>query len=121
MRFNIKTMVATALVVVASASAASAADGFGALLTSFTDNFKSAVPLIVLGSFILGVWFFVQAWMKLKAHKEDPRENPVQSIALNAIGGIFLIFLGGTITMMQNTASLSSNSVNGSAGVTYTP
>lgn len=109
----------TLLFVSAQAAMAQQGAGIGGVASTLTTQLRNVVPLIVIAAFLLGLFFAVQAFMKLKAHKEDPRENPMGSIMLNAAAATFLIFLGGAITITQGTFGVGSTTVGGGQSVTY--
>lgn len=94
-------------------------NGIGGMATSITTNLRPFMGLIMIAAFLGGVFFAVQAVLKMKDAKENPRDNPPSTIALNWFAAIFLAFLGGAIAMMQNTLGVGNTVLGGQQTVTY--
>lgn len=101
------------------AQAQTAPSGIGDVFSSITTNLGPAIPMIMIAAFLGGLFFVTQAVLKMKDAKENPRDNSTGSIVLNWVAGIFLIFMGGAILMMQGTLGGISGNVGGTPTVTY--
>ena len=107
---------ATALALMATAASA---QGIGDMATSITTNLGPFLGLIMIAAFLGGIFFAVQAVLKMKDAKENPRDNPPGTIALNWFAAVFLAFLGGAIAMMQSTLGVGNTVLGGQQTVTY--
>lgn len=103
----------------ASASHAATATGIGSIADSVNSNVQAFVPLIVILAFLGGLFFAVSAILKMKDAKENPRDNPPGTIALNWAAAVFLIGLGSIIGLMSNTFGVDETPLTGSQTVTY--
>lgn len=86
-----------------------AAQGIGEIGTSLGTAFQSWPTVLLTLAFLLGLWFFIQGWMKLKNHKDDPRENSMGSIMFSLIGGGGLMFIAGMATVFSDSLGLNGN------------
>lgn len=109
---------ASATVLVLMANTASA-QGIGDMATSIRTNLAPFLSLIMIAAFLGGIFFAVQAVLKMKDAKENPRDNSPGTIALNWFAAVFLAFLGGAIAMMQSTMGVGNTVLGGQQTVTY--
>lgn len=100
-------------------TAGAAHAGIGDLADTVTDNLGPFVDMIMIAAFIGGILFAVQAVLKMKDAKENPRDNSAGTITLHWVAAIFLIFLGGGIFMIQDTLGVADSNISGDQSVTY--
>lgn len=117
----LKRAAASATALALMATTASAQDGIGGMATSIEENLRPFLSLIMIAAFLGGIFFAVQAILKMKDAKENPRDNPPGTIALNWFAAIFLAFLGGGIVMIQSTLGVGNQILGGQQSVTYGP
>ena len=75
---------------------------------------RAWAPVLIAFAFLGGLWFFIQGWIKLKNHKEDPRDNSMAAIVMHIVGGGALMFISGMATVFSDTLGVdNATSVGG--------
>lgn len=78
--------------------------------TNVNNGIRAFLPAVSAIGFLLGIWFFIQGWLKMARHKDDPRENPISSALLHLIGGGGLMFITGMSAVFSGTLGLGTSS-----------
>lgn len=98
-----------ALPILAAMASPAAAQDLGSIGGDLSTAVRQWPAFVIGAAFLLGLWFFMQGWTKLKNHKEDPRENSMGAIAFHLIGGGGLMFMAGMAGVFGETIGLTGN------------
>ena len=97
-----------------SVATPASAVGLGDIGGSMDGALRAWAPVLIAFAFLGGLWFFIQGWIKLKNHKEDPRDNSMAAIVMHIVGGGALMFISGMATVFSDTLGVdNATSVGG--------
>lgn len=77
--------------------------GVGTVAAQVQSQFNAITLMLTAAAYLIGLGFLVSGIFKLKAHKDNPQQNPMGTAVMHLTTGALLVYLPNLVTTAGGT------------------